>query len=72
MEALTALKYDVEVKENGQLSLSVPFERGRHVTVFVIPNGDAMEEWFENTDETVQQALTHVLEKNAELYRRLA
>ncbi|MBI4787080.1 MAG: hypothetical protein HY782_08550 [Chloroflexi bacterium] len=41
MMAQTALKYDVEVKENGHVELDVPFPAGAHVTVFVIESGDA-------------------------------
>ncbi len=32
----TALKYDVEVLEEGRVELRVPFPPGAHVTVFVI------------------------------------
>jgi hypothetical protein len=31
-----ALKYDVEVLENGRIEMHVPFRSGIHVTVFVI------------------------------------
>ncbi len=40
MIAQTALKYDVQVKENGHIELEVPFPAGAHVTVFVIESGD--------------------------------
>ena len=40
MMAQTALKYDVEVKEDGRVELDVPFPAGVHVTVFVIESGD--------------------------------
>lgn len=33
MTGQTALKYDVEVKENGRVELKVPFSRGAHLTV---------------------------------------
>ncbi|MFZ5922380.1 MAG: hypothetical protein ACOYY3_15130 [Chloroflexota bacterium] len=36
----TALKYDVKVKKNGQVELTVPFPAGAHVTVFVVDAGD--------------------------------
>lgn len=36
----TALKYDVEVDENGQVELTVPFPAGAHVTVFVVEAGE--------------------------------
>ena len=36
MLAQTALKYDVEVTENGQVELPVPFPPGARVTVFVL------------------------------------
>ena len=32
----TALKYSVEVDEDGRVKLQVPFPSGAHVTVFVI------------------------------------
>ena len=32
----TALKYDVEVSDDGRVELAVPFPPGAHVTVFVI------------------------------------
>jgi len=41
MLAQTALKYDVEVNENGQVELTVPFPAGSHVTVFVIEAGES-------------------------------
>ena len=41
MTTHTALKYEVEVKENGRVELAVPFPTGAHVTVFVIEEGDA-------------------------------
>ena len=41
MTTQTALKYDVEVKENGRVELTVPFPTGAHVTVFVIEADDA-------------------------------
>ena len=40
MLAQTALKYDVEVSENGHVDLSVPFPAGARVTVFVLEAGD--------------------------------
>jgi hypothetical protein len=36
----TALKYDVEVEENGRVELDVPFPAGSRLTVFVIETGD--------------------------------
>ena len=41
MLAQTALKYDVEVTENGQVELTVPFPAGVHVTVFVVEVGES-------------------------------
>lgn len=35
----TAIKYDLEVKAEGRLELSVPFPAGSRVTVFVIEQG---------------------------------
>jgi hypothetical protein len=40
MLAQTALKYDLEVAENGQVELTVPFPPGAHVTVFVVEAGE--------------------------------
>jgi hypothetical protein len=41
--AQTALKYDLEVKEEGRVELQVPFSPGVRITVFVIeePRTDA-------------------------------
>ena len=36
----TALKYEVEVKEDGRVELTVPFPPGAHVIVFVIEAAD--------------------------------
>lgn len=39
--AQTALKYDVQVQQDGRVELNVPFPAGVHVTVFVIESGDS-------------------------------
>ena len=44
MTAQTALKYDVEVNENGRVELTVPFPPGAHLTVFVIETGDVFDD----------------------------
>jgi hypothetical protein len=44
MTQQTALKYDVEVKENGRVELSVPFPAGAHLIVFVIHADDAFDD----------------------------
>jgi len=36
MVAQTALKYDVEVKKDGLVEVTVPFPAGAHVSVFVL------------------------------------
>ncbi len=36
MMTQTALKYDLEVKENGRVELDLPFPAGAHVTIFVV------------------------------------
>lgn len=36
MVSQTALKYDLEVKEDGQIQFQVPFPRGSHLVVFVL------------------------------------
>ena len=33
----TALKYDLEVRENGRVELQVPLPTGVRITVFVVP-----------------------------------
>ncbi len=40
MMSQTALKYDVEVKDDGRVELTVPFPPGAHVVVFVIEAAD--------------------------------
>jgi hypothetical protein len=37
----TALKYDVEVDEDGRVELRVPFPSGAHVTIFVIRESES-------------------------------
>lgn len=44
MQAQTALKYDVEIEEDGKLSLQIPFARGMQVAVFVVPITDAFDD----------------------------
>ncbi|NCP15447.1 hypothetical protein GW866_00165 [bacterium] len=39
--AQAALKYDVDVTENGLVELSVPFPPGARVTVFVVEVGES-------------------------------
>ena len=46
----TALKYDVEVMEEGRVELQVPFPRGARIVVFVI------EETGENFDDLLMAA----------------
>lgn len=41
MLAQTALKYDVQVNQDGQVALRVPFPAGTHLIVFVVDAGDA-------------------------------
>jgi hypothetical protein len=36
MTTQTALKYDVQVKEDGRVELDVPFPTGAHLTIFII------------------------------------
>jgi hypothetical protein len=40
MTEQTALKYDIEVKEDGHVELDVPFPAGTRVIVFVIESED--------------------------------
>lgn len=44
MIAQTALKYDVQVQEDGRVELAVPFSAGEHITVFVIKSGNQFED----------------------------
>ena len=44
MLAQTALKYEVEVRKDGQIELTVPFPAGAHVTVFVLEAGESFSE----------------------------
>ena len=44
MLAQTALKYEVEVRKDGQIELTVPFPAGAHVTVFVLETGESFSE----------------------------
>ncbi|MBI5652789.1 MAG: hypothetical protein HZC40_20430 [Chloroflexi bacterium] len=40
----TALKYDVQVLENGRIEFSVPFPAGAHLTVFILPADDTFQD----------------------------
>ena len=40
MLAQTALKYEIEVTQNGQVELTVPFPPGAHLTVFIVEAGE--------------------------------
>ena len=40
----TALKYDLEVTQDGRVELSVPFHAGAHLTIFVIETDDAFKD----------------------------
>ena len=44
MLAQTALKYEVEVKQDGRVELDVPFPAGVHVTIFVVGFGDTFDD----------------------------
>jgi hypothetical protein len=44
MLAQTALKYDIEVKQDGHVELDVPFPAGVHVTIFVVGTGDSFDD----------------------------
>lgn len=44
MLAQTALKFEVEVKKDGQVELAVPFPAGAHVTVFVVEAGEPFQD----------------------------
>jgi hypothetical protein len=51
--AQTALKYDVEVNQNGQVELTVPFPPGAHVTVFVLEAGESFSDLMTATESTL-------------------
>lgn len=53
MLAQTALKYDVEVTENGQVELTVPFPAGAHVTVFVVEVGELFGDLMSASESTL-------------------
>jgi hypothetical protein len=44
MFAQTAYKVDLEVQENGQLVIAVPFPSGAHVTVFIVEANDPFDD----------------------------
>lgn len=44
MLAQTALKYDVEVKQDGRVELDLPFPPGVRVTIFVVGSGDSFDD----------------------------
>ncbi len=44
MMAQTALKYDVQVQQDGRVELQVPFPAGAHVTVFAIESGETFDD----------------------------
>lgn len=54
MMTQTALKYDVEVKDNGRVELTVPFPVGAHVVIFVI---ESVEEPFSDLLSASQTSL---------------
>ncbi len=40
----TALKYDVQVMENGHVEFSVPFPAGAHLVVFILAADDTFDD----------------------------
>ena len=53
MLAQTALKYDVEVKQNGQVALNVPFPPGAHLTVFVVQISEPFDDLVNAAESTL-------------------
>ncbi|GAK59644.1 hypothetical protein U27_06629 [Candidatus Vecturithrix granuli] len=49
-----ALKYAVEVMENGRIEVQVPFSQGSHVTVFVI---EELEDTYHDLISAAQSSL---------------
>jgi hypothetical protein len=40
MTEQTALKYELEIKEDGHVEIDVPFPAGTHIIVFVLESGE--------------------------------
>ncbi len=53
MTAQTALKYDVQVQENGRVELDVPFPAGAYLTIFVIESGEALDDLVAASESTL-------------------
>ena len=53
MIAQTALKYDVQVNEKGQIEFDVPFPAGAHVTVFIVESGDAFSDLLAASESSI-------------------
>jgi hypothetical protein len=51
--AQTALKYEVEVNQNGQVELTVPFPPGARVTVFVLETGESFSDLMTAAESTL-------------------
>jgi len=51
--AQTALKYEVEVNQNGQVELTVPFAQGARVTVFVLETRESFSDLMTATESTL-------------------
>ncbi len=54
MPAQTALKYDLEVKDDGRVEIEVPFPAGAHVTVFVIQSDDTFQDLLAASGSSVE------------------
>lgn len=50
----TALKYEVEVHEQGRIELTVPFAPGKRVTIFVF---EELDDHFQDLTEAAQTTL---------------
>lgn len=53
MRPQTALKYDVQVKEDKRVEFDVPFQAGVRVTVFVIPTEESYEDLVTASETTL-------------------
>ncbi|OQY99501.1 MAG: hypothetical protein B6D41_01360 [Chloroflexi bacterium UTCFX4] len=49
----TALKYDIQVSEDGHIELPVPFPAGAHLIVFILPADDAFDDLFAASESSL-------------------
>jgi len=49
----TALKYDVQVLENGRIELPVPFPAGAHLIIFILPADDTFDDLIASSESSL-------------------